>query len=78
MKSAPHHPYSLNQGPSGFYLFGYVERCLAGVSFDDAYQLLAAVKGILEGIEKLTLQAVFLKWMDRLRKCIATNGEYTE
>jgi hypothetical protein len=26
----------------------------------------------------VTLQAVFLEWMDSLRKCIATTGEYTE
>jgi hypothetical protein len=47
-------------------------------AFDDADQLLAAVEGVLEGIEKVTLQAVFLDWMDRLRKCITTNGEYAE
>jgi hypothetical protein len=38
----------------------------------------AAVEGVLEGIEKVSLQAVFLEWMDQLRKCIATNGEFTE
>jgi hypothetical protein len=37
--------------PSDFYLFGYVKRCLAGLSFK-ADQLLAAVEGVLEGIEK--------------------------
>jgi hypothetical protein len=47
-------------------------------AFDDADQLLAAVAGVLEDIEKVTLQAVSLQWMDRLRKCIASNGEYTE
>jgi hypothetical protein len=26
----------------------------------------------------VTLQAVFLDWMNRLRKCIATNREYTK
>jgi hypothetical protein len=26
----------------------------------------------------VTLQAVFLEWMDRLSKCIATNGEHAE
>jgi hypothetical protein len=26
----------------------------------------------------MTLQAVFLEWMERLKKYIATNGEYTE
>jgi hypothetical protein len=78
MKSAPHPPYSPDLAPSDFYLFAYVKKCLAGLSFEDADQLLAAVEGILEGIEKMTLQAVFLEWMDGLRKCIATNGEYTE
>jgi hypothetical protein len=47
-------------------------------AFDDVDQLLAAAEGVLEGIEKVNLQAVFLDWMDRLRKCIATNGTYTE
>jgi hypothetical protein len=78
MKSTPHPPYSPDLAPSDFYLFGNVKRCLAGLSFGDADQLLAAVEGVLEGIEKVTLQAVFLEWMDRLRKCTATNWEYTE
>jgi hypothetical protein len=52
MKSAPHPPYSLDLAPSDFHLFGYVTRCLTGVSFQDVDQLLAAVEGVLEGIEK--------------------------
>jgi hypothetical protein len=76
MKSAPHPPYSSDLASSDFYLFGYIKRCLASLSFED--QLLAAVEGVLEGIEKVTLQAVFLECMDRLKRCIATNGEYTE
>jgi hypothetical protein len=47
-------------------------------AFDDADQLLAAVEGVPKGIEKVIMQAVFLGWMDRLRKYIAPNGEYTE
>jgi histone-lysine N-methyltransferase SETMAR len=78
IKSAPHPPYSPHLAPSDFDLFGDVKRCLAGLSFEDADQLLAAVEGVQEGIEKVTLQAVFLEWIDRLRKCIATNWEYTE
>jgi histone-lysine N-methyltransferase SETMAR len=80
MKSAHilHTPYSPDLAPSDFYLFGDVKICLAGLSFEDADQLLAAVEAVLEGIEKVTLQAVFLEWMDRLRNCIASNGEYTE
>jgi hypothetical protein len=78
MKSAPHPPYSPDLAPSDFYLFGDVKRYLAGLSFEDADRPFAVVEGVLEDIEKVTLQAVFLEWMDRLRKCIATNGEYTE
>jgi hypothetical protein len=52
MKSAPHPPYFPDLAPSDFYLFGYVKRCLTGLSFEDADQLLATVRGVLEGIEK--------------------------
>jgi hypothetical protein len=52
MKSAPHPPYSSDLAPSDFYLFGYVKRCLAGLSFEDADQLLAEVESVPEGIEK--------------------------
>jgi hypothetical protein len=65
MKSAPHPLYSPDLALSDFYLFGHVKRCLAGVSFEDADQLLAAVEGVLEGIKKVTLQAVFSSgWTD--------------
>jgi hypothetical protein len=46
MKSAPQTPYSPDLAPSYFYLIGYVKRRLAGLSFDDADQLLAAVETV--------------------------------
>jgi hypothetical protein len=52
MKLAPYPPYSPDLVPAGFYLFGYVKKCLAGLSFEDADQLLAAIEGVLVGIEK--------------------------
>jgi hypothetical protein len=64
MKSAPHPPPSPDIAPSDFHLFGYVKRSLAGRSFEDTDQLLAAVERVLEGIEKVTLQAAFLEWTD--------------
>jgi hypothetical protein len=60
MNSALHPPYSPDLAPSDFNLFGYVKRCLACLSSEDADQLLAAVEGVPESIEKMTLQAVFL------------------
>jgi hypothetical protein len=59
MKSEQYPPYSPDIVPSDFYFFGYVKRCFVGFSFEDADQLFAAVEGVLEGIEKVTLQAVF-------------------
>jgi hypothetical protein len=59
MKSVSHPPYSIfhipyspDLAPSHFYLFAYVNKCLAGLSFEDTDQLLAAVEDIREGIEK--------------------------
>jgi hypothetical protein len=51
---------------------------LAVLSFESADDLLEAVRGVLEGIEKELLQAVFLEWMDQLRRCIGTSGEYPD
>jgi hypothetical protein len=51
MKGSSYFP---DLAPSDFYLFEYVRRCLASLSFSDADadQLLAAVERVLEGIEK--------------------------
>jgi histone-lysine N-methyltransferase SETMAR len=54
MKSAPHPPYSPDLAPLDFYLIGYVKRCLGGLSFEDADQLLPVVEGVLECIGKVT------------------------
>jgi hypothetical protein len=52
MKSAPHSPCAPGLAPSDFCLFGYVKRCLARPSFEDADQLLATMESVLERIEK--------------------------
>jgi histone-lysine N-methyltransferase SETMAR len=55
MKSAPHPPYSPDLAPSDFYLFGYVKRCLVGLSFEGVDQFLATVEGVRQHSEKVTL-----------------------
>jgi hypothetical protein len=64
--------------PSDFYLFDHAKACLAGRSCPDVREYLDALGVILREIEKGTLQAVFRDWMERLRKCIATNGDHAE
>jgi hypothetical protein len=78
MKRASHLPYSPDLALSDLYLFGHVKRCLAGNAFEDADELFGAIQRILEGIEKVILQAVFLDWIGRLEKYIATDGDYVE
>jgi hypothetical protein len=51
---------------------------VANLSFEGADKVLEAVQGVLKGIEKGTLQAVFLEWVDQLRNCITANGESTD
>jgi transposase len=78
MKPAPHPPYSPDLAPCDFYLFGYVKQRLAGFSFDSAEHLLEAVLEVLDGMETVTLEAVFLEWTQRLMNYIASNREYTD
>jgi hypothetical protein len=78
MKAAPHPPHSPDLVPSDFCLFGYIKGCLACISFENADELLESVRRVLAGIEKVTLRVVFREWMEWLRQCIATNGEYVE
>jgi hypothetical protein len=49
-----------------------------GYSFMNAKKLFEAIRGVLDSIETVTLQAAFLEWMDRSRKSILANGNYTE
>jgi hypothetical protein len=59
-------------------LFGYVNHLLAGQEFSDAETLLGAINAILRGIERVTLENVFLEWMESLRRYIDTDGEYVD
>jgi hypothetical protein len=52
MKKTPHSPYSPDIAPSDFYLFGYVQRCLAGRSVVDGEELFEAIRGVLHPIEQ--------------------------
>jgi hypothetical protein len=69
MRRVLHSPYSQDLAPSDFYLFGYVKECEAGLMLENADSFFEAIRWVLKDI---------LEWMERLKKCIATNGDYTE
>jgi hypothetical protein len=76
MKQALRPPYSPDLAPSDFFLFDYVNRKLMEYHAESPSELLISIRVILSEIPRLTLNAAFLEWMERLRKCIDTNGEY--
>jgi hypothetical protein len=76
MEQVPHLPYSPDRAPADFYLFGYLTDRLQRQHCEDGDQLFDADMALTKPIEKVTLQKVFLEWMERLRRCIDTNGEY--
>jgi hypothetical protein len=52
METSPHPPFSPDLAPSDVYLVDYVKGCFAGLLFENVDELLEAVHGVLEGIEK--------------------------
>jgi transposase len=76
MKQAPRPPYSPDLAPADFFLFGYVKRKLMGYHAESPFELLIRIRVILSEMPRETLNAAFLEWMERLRKCIDTNEEY--
>jgi hypothetical protein len=78
MTVTPHPLYSPDLAPPDFYLFDSLKGCLAGLSFENADELLERVRRVLSGIENVTFRAVFLECMERLRKCMATNSQSVE
>jgi hypothetical protein len=78
MRRAPHPTYSPDLAPSDFYLFGYIKQLLSGCEFAGRDSLLQGVRDILGGIENVTLEGVFLNWVERLHQSSAVDGEYVE
>jgi hypothetical protein len=70
MKQAPHPPYSPDLAPSDFFLFGHVKGKLMGYRVETPSEILVCIRVILAEIPLKILNAVFLKWMERLQKCV--------
>jgi len=73
-----HPPYSPDLAPSDFFLFGFLKTCLEGRNFASAEELLISVREILQTVSREMLIGVYREWVNRLRKCIESGGEYVE
>jgi hypothetical protein len=76
MVRAPHAPYSLDLAPSELFLFGHFKSMLQRRNLETGHELLSPILDLTGDIQKVTLERVFLEWMDRLAKCISINGVY--
>jgi len=72
----PHPPYSPDLAPSDFYLFGTIKDRLRSIQGHTAEELFQNVEEILNAISGEEIERVFLDWMERCRKVIASNGDY--
>jgi hypothetical protein len=73
MKMSPHLLDSPDIAPPDFSLFG----CLGGCSFVNAERLLKQFDGFITASKSDFANGVS-RVVDRLRKCIQTNGKHTE
>jgi hypothetical protein len=76
MKQGPHPPIHWIWHRRTFFLFASIKdklmRCHAG----SLSELFVRIRAILSEVSQEILNAVFLERMERLQKCIDTNGEY--
>jgi hypothetical protein len=75
---APHPVFLLDFAPSDFYLFTKLKMALMGAAFASYDGLLQGVMGLLTGISREELEAVFEEWLLRLDKWIQQNREYVQ
>jgi hypothetical protein len=78
MTIAPYPPYSPDLAPSDFFVFGHIKQLFRGAEFPDRDSPFDAIAQILTVLEKVTLNDLFLSWMDQLRGCVAAHGDYIE
>ncbi len=75
----PHPPYSPDLTPSDFFLFARMKKNLCGVTFPNIRELQQRVDQELGLITAAEFHhAMTVSWTNRLRKCVAAQGDYFE
>jgi hypothetical protein len=67
---------SPDRAPSDFFLFGYLKEKLIDFDCRSQEDLKSAITSIFTEIDKETLVAVFLSWIERLKWVIRKEGRY--
>jgi hypothetical protein len=71
-----HPPSWPNLAPCDLWLFGYLQQCLKGQSFNNHMALQTEMSKFLMSIEVWTFVRVFTEWKRRLRPWVEQGGDY--
>jgi len=74
----PHTPYSPDLAPSDFWLFPKLKEMLKGQHFSLDADVEAAVCKWISSQPRTFFMDGMNKWIERLKKCVAVNGDYVE
>jgi len=74
----PHPPYSPDLAPSDFWLFAKLKEMLKGQHFSSDAEVGAAVRKWISSQPETFFMDGMNKWIERLKKCVAVNGDCVE
>jgi len=74
----PHTPYSPDLAPSDFWFFTKLKEMLKGQRFFSDAKVEAAVCKWISSQPETFFMDRMNKWIERLKKCVAVNGDYVE
>ena len=74
----PHPPYSPDLAPSDFWLFPNLKETLKGQHFLSDAKVEAAVRKWISSKPETFFINGMEKWIERVKKCMAINGDYVE
>lgn len=74
----PHPPYSPDLAPCDFFLFPRLKKHLSGRRYGSRRALGAGIYQYLISVPKTYYEIAFKQWIQRLKMCIRSGGEYFE
>ena len=74
----PQPPYSPDLSPYDFFLFPWLKNHLKGRHFGTLDKIQKSVTDELKGIPAEAFQNCYEQWKQRLRRCVAVQGNYFE
>ena len=74
----PHPPYSPDLAPCDFWLFPKLKIYLQGREFESKQTLGSALYHFFKFIPEEEYRNAFIKWVERLKRCVEVRGVYFE